>query len=120
MSKPKNTPPRFAIIDDCDRPYRNNVAEWIDGVGYCYMTRTEDKLRRRFDGMQPPRPTALEDFGIAVLVRGTEARFVQADASIATYPDGMHRRWDGPVQFTLPLVTGVRPKRRAKKVEVSA
>lgn len=96
--------PRFAIVDECDSPCRRNVAEWKEDIGYCYMARAEDEHLKRYDGMNPSRPTPIEDFGFAVLVRDDAATFLQAAPSTATYEDGTQRRWQGESNsFTLPL-----------------
>jgi hypothetical protein len=48
---------RFVIINTCDAPIRDNVAEWL------------------FDGMDPSRPTNIEDFGFQVsLVSGVRKK----------------------------------------------
>ena len=48
---------RFVIINTCDAPIRKHIAEWVDGVGYCYMSRTSLPYLKKFDGMQPAEPT---------------------------------------------------------------
>lgn len=99
--------PRFAIINTVDAPIRKHVSEWKEGVGYCYMARAEDSHLKKFDGMSPSRPTAIEDFGFSVLVRNGNAVFTRTHDCVATYEDGAPRRWHGSEdQFTLPLVSG--------------
>lgn len=101
---------RFVIVNDFDRPYRDNVAEWVDGFGYCYMSRLRSKGRKRFDGMMPSKPTSLSTFGFEVSVRRGLAVFNRKSVGTATYVDGRPRSWDGPIDdsFALPLVQGVR------------
>jgi hypothetical protein len=109
---------RFVIINTCDAPIRDNVAEWIAGVGYCYMARGKRPLLKLFDGMDPSRPTNIEDFGFQVSVVGAFAKFVRVSESRATYEDGKPRRWQeklGEESFTLPLVSGVRKKAKRKR-----
>ena len=102
-------PPRFVIVNSCDSPEACNVAEWKQGIGYCYMARFGRHMpRREFDGMLPARATAIEDFGLSVLVRGEIAYFQIAVDPIAQYEDGKPRRWQGAAQFHLPLVGRVR------------
>lgn len=106
--------PRFAIVNTVDGPCRKLVAEWVDRVGYCYMARTEYPYLKKFDGMRPERPTSIEDFGFAVLIRGNEATFTLALESVATYEDGLPRQWQRPRStFTLPLVGKIRRKKPA-------
>lgn len=103
--------PRFVIINDSDAPSRRNVAQWVDGVGYCYMARDEYPNLKEFDGMQPLNPTPIEDFGFAILPRMDEVAFVRAGESVATYEDGKPRAWQdirSQNAFTLPAVKGVR------------
>lgn len=115
------TPPRFAIVNTTDAPSRTNVAEWVEGIGYCYMDRSVKPNLKDFDGMMPMRPTPIEDFGFAVLVRDGEAYFVRARESVATYEDGKMRHWqdvNSQKGFTLPLVIGVKkPGKQIRKTK---
>lgn len=109
--------PRFVIVNTCDAPCWYHVAEWIEGIGYCYMARSLPKWKhlKTFDGMHPSRPTDVQDFGLAIQVHNGQAVFVIVGESSATYEDGKPRRWqDDAITFTLPLVTGIRKKRKAR------
>ncbi len=107
----RNKPPRFAIVNTCDAPDRRHVAEWIGGIGYCYMARSEDPHLKLFDGMLPTRPTSIEDFGFDPVLDRGDVLFARVRASVATYEDGAPRQWQdrrSGEQFTLPLVTGIK------------
>lgn len=107
------TPARFVIVNTTDAPTRKHVAEWVDGVGYCYMSRVLLPYLKKFDGMNPTRPTPMERFGFNVWVGQHEAEFIQDNVSTATYEDGKPRVWQDSehTQFTLPLVGKVRKPR---------
>ena len=85
-------------------------AQWVSGLGYCYMDRNgagpRQRHKRKFDGMIPERPTAIEAFGFTVTERDGFASFTQVRDSTATYPDGKPRRWQDPKCYTFwwPLV----------------
>jgi hypothetical protein len=98
---------RFVIINDCDAPIRENIAEFIPNVGYCYMAREEKPELKAYDGMNPRQPTPVEDFGFVVTVEDSAALFSKVGQSIATYPDGGRREWQDRRfgnKFSLPLV----------------
>ena len=109
---------RFVIINTCDAPIRKHIAEWVDGVGYCYMSRSSLPYLKKFDGMKPAEPTPIEYFGFDVFVGEKEATFVPARESAAVYEDGKPRKWQerfSPQEsFVLPLVGKV--KIRVKKL----
>jgi hypothetical protein len=109
---------RFVIINDIDAPCRRLVAEYIEGVGYCYMNR-KDKHLRKFDGMHPRRPTDITDFGFDVDISNGKAVFKRVRESIATYPDGQNRKWQSSEKFgdsfEYPLV---RKRKSKREVEI--
>lgn len=98
--------PRFAIVNDSDAPNKTMVAQYIDGLGYCYMDRHgENKYKRRYDGMQARRPTSMEDFGFEVEALEFQVNFQRTGPSRAVYNDGRPREWqDRNVKFALPFV----------------
>jgi len=108
---------RFVIVNTYDAPIRKHIAEWVDGIGYCYMSRTSLAYLKKFDGMTPTAPTRIEDFGFDVVVGETEATFVPVRESTAVYEDGKPRKWQerfsSQESFVLPLVGKV--KIRVKK-----
>ncbi len=113
MPKAKKTqepqPPRFAIMNTCDAPQRRMVCEWVPRVGYCYMMRNMEPHMKVYDGMKPPKPTAIQDFGFDVDIMNGEAIFQSFRPSSATYEDGKMRDWQDSVwttRFCLPLVKG--------------
>lgn len=109
MSKPK---PKYAIINTTDAPCFYHVAELVDGK-YYYMARKDRPHLRQFDGMTPERPTSMGEFGFAVLHRTGRVYFRKIADSIATYEDGVPRRWPGTDEtFDWPSVV-VRRKRKA-------
>lgn len=110
--------PRFAIINTCDAPQRRMVCEYLDGVGYCYMARAMEPHLKMYDGMNPERPTSLEDFGFDIEISNNEALFRRTRTWVATYEDGMPRKWQDrvyPFEFSLPLVDKKSIKRRRVK-----
>ena len=115
--------PRFAIMNTMDAPQRRMVCEWVPNVGYCYMMRHHEPHLKDFDGMNPPRPTSLEDFGFRVDVLSIEAVFTRIADSTATYEDGKPRSWQDRCwtdQFSLPLVKGrIKNRRRVLASEES-
>lgn len=91
---------RFVIVNEFDRPSERMVAEWIDGIGYCYLNRELSK----YDGMRPSNPTPVQDFGVAAVIKDGVAHFSQIRHSLATYRDGRTRQWQGVEQFTHKLI----------------
>lgn len=100
--------PRFAIVNDCDRPYSRLVAEFIpERGGYCYLAQgnANDKRLKVHDGMLPYFPTAIEDFGIEVDDSfPNHYVFKVVRDSTATYRDGLLRQWQGEDTFILPRI----------------
>jgi hypothetical protein len=99
--------PRFVIINDCDEPIRENIAEFVPEVGYCYMAREEKPQLKVYDGMKLRQLTSVEDFGFLITVRESVAEFSMVGQSRATYPDGKPRKWQDRCsgdEFSLPLV----------------
>lgn len=106
---------RFVIVNDCDAPTRENIAEFIPNVGYCYMAREEKPELKAYDGMNPRQPTPVEDFGFVVTVQESVALFTKVGQSIATYPDGKPREWQdrrSGSEFSLPLVKSTKRRKR--------
>lgn len=104
---------RFVIVNDCDAPIRTNVAELVEGKGYCYMARSINKMLKQFDGMMPRQPTPIEEFGFTAEIIGSMAHFRKTHECRATYPDGKPRRWQDASnshEFMLPLVV-IKPKK---------
>ena len=86
------------------------------------MARAMDPHLKAYDGMNPSRPTPIEDFGFDVEISGVEAVFSRVRPSIATYEDGKPRQWQDrvyPSQFTLPLVDQRSVKRRRTNATVN-
>lgn len=97
---------KYVIVNTCDEPTWYHVAECIRGK-YYYMARSLDGKThlKRFDGMTPARPTRMEDFGFSVVESEYEVRFRLISQSIATYEDGLPRKWQGSLtEFILPKV----------------
>ena len=84
--------PKYAIVNDIDSPAPNHIAQLVGGR-YYYMSRKSDPRMKEFDGMNPSSPTAIEDFGFAILERGPTVTFSLIRDSIAIYPDRKPRRW---------------------------
>ena len=101
---------RYVIVSDYDNPSAPLVAQYVDGIGYCYMGREIKPELRRFDGMTPSRPTNITDFGFAFREIDGIAYFEKLAPSCATYRDGKPRRWQGEESFRWPLVVGVKQK----------
>ena len=109
---------RFVIVNTCDSPSRRNVAELVEGVGYCYMAREQEPYLKQFDGMNPSRPTPITDFGFTVdQIADGQVYFRRVSKSMATYEDGKPRMWQDVrhnESFNLPLVVGVKHKARRR------
>lgn len=116
MTEPQTAPPRFVIVNTCDCPQPTLIAQYVEGVGYCYMNQNEDKHKARFNGMMPSRPTPIADFGFDIEEYGDEIRFRQVRESVATYEDGKPRKWQSwQKEFSLRLVKlPVKAKRKRK------
>jgi len=98
------------------------VCEYVEDVGYCYMSRATEPHLKMYDGMQPSRPTALEDFGFEIEISDKEARFLRTRTWVATYEDGMPRQWQDhayPFEFTLPLVDKKTVKKRHSRFKLT-
>ena len=97
--------PKYAIVNNVDAPSVRLVAECINGA-YYYMARQHYPELKKYDGMQPTNPTAMEAFGFTVEKdAGGIVTFAKTSVSKATYPDGLFRDWqDGRTVFTLPSV----------------
>lgn len=111
---------RFVIINETDAPCTRNLAEWIEGVGYCYMYRAVDKYMKEFDGMTPTSPTPIEKFGFNVEIWNNFAVFTRIAESLASYSDGVNRKWQDPkgkigTSFQIPLVIGLKKPRKTSK-----
>lgn len=105
---------KYVIVNDCDEPTWYHVAEGINGK-YYYMARSIDGKThlKRYDGMNPSRPTRMQDFGFSVVESEYEVLFKLTGPSIATYEDGVPRKWQGTLtEFIMPKV--VLRKRKAK------
>lgn len=97
--------PKYAIVNEIDAPIARHIAQ-LTPIGYCYMSRNKDGYLKKFDGMKPVRPTPIEDFGFAVMERGKTVTFVRCADCVATYSDGLPRRWhDDFKQIVWPKVT---------------
>lgn len=98
--------PRFAIVNEIDRPYPRLVAEKVNGK-YYYMNRATDKYLKSYE-MQPDNPTNIKDFGFEITDNGDTVIFTKVRPSIATYYDGRIREWNGDGaeenNFILPKV----------------
>lgn len=99
-------PPKYAIINDADKPEPNLVVEYVEGVGYCYMTRSLAPYKMRYDGMGPrPSTTSMKAFGFDIVEREFQVDFAMVLPSTATYPDGSPRQWQSHLTaFSLPRV----------------
>lgn len=94
---------KYAIVNDMDCPKPRLVTQIIDGKCYYMMRAVEDSLKQ-YDGMQPDRPTFLEDFGFKIIERQYQVDFIKVRESKATYKDGKIRHWQGELDFSLPKV----------------
>ena len=112
--KLSNDNPKFAIMNCADRPCGGLVAEWIPEIGYCYNPQAIPGFehRKQFNGMTPPHPAAIEDFGFEVTEYADYYDFHKVRESVATYYDGKPREWQGETSFTLPKLVNVTKARR--------
>lgn len=100
--------PKYAIINDTDRPCRDLIVECIDGK-YYYMSRAYDKNKHGYDGMDQPFPTNMADFGFDIVenMEKKTVTFVNNRNGKARYRDGKPRAWQEHIMvqsFTMPMV----------------
>ena len=89
----------FFIVNRYDRPSEDHIAE-RRANGYLYYVHPSLRNEKRYWAMNPDDPTPLEDFGIRILIEGSELRGELVDPSRATYIDGRARRWQGSDEFS--------------------
>jgi len=88
----------YYIVNHCDRPYPRHVtvAEG-DNLRYLHPSlKTFPTMQKR------PGSTSMKDFGFEVEEINGGIIFTQVRPSIATYPDGRPRKWQGEKRFILP------------------
>jgi len=89
---------QFFIVNDCDRPSPRHVT-YADGDYLFYLHRSLEnfgKMTKRHGS------TPLEDFGIEAEEIEGGILFNKVRPSVATYPDGRPRDWQGAERFILP------------------
>ena len=95
---------KFYIVNDCDRPDQEHVVEMFSGKKATYIhPRLRDWNKNNGFFQINEGCTDLEDFGFSINIRGDRAVFTKVRSSVATYPDGKHRHWQGNTTFNLPL-----------------
>lgn len=95
---------KYVIMNDTDAPQPNMVCQWVEGVGYCYLDRTNNKPRH--DGMRGSEATPVTTFGVGWVEGKGMVQFYVTHPSFARYPDGMPRRWQSDVrEFSWPILT---------------
>lgn len=107
--------PKFAIVNTTEKPCAGLVAQFIEGVGYCYNSQLLPgyEYRKQYNGMMPPRPTSLEDFGFEITERPLGIiEFNKVRSSVATYEDGERREWQDVESFALPKLPNTVKKSR--------
>jgi len=89
----KSQPPRYVIINDCDKPEPNMVCQWVPGIGYCYLDRRSTKPEH--DGMAGEQATSIEAFGFVWTDNsdGTVSFYKTDKPVTAVYSDGKPRSW---------------------------
>ena len=106
--KTATTPPRFAIVNESDRPCPNNVVEFLPSLNsYAYLVpRSGDKHPRILHDLDPAGATSMEDFGFEVKVTDKYVSFLRTGPSHARYHDRSLREWQelSKTTFTLTLV----------------
>ena len=87
----------YVIINDCDAPKPQNVCQWVEGIGYCYLNRRDG--RGAHDGMAGIDATPIEAFGFVWTDNkdGTVSFYMSDRPSTATYSDGVRRPWQSPI-----------------------
>lgn len=114
-------PPKYAIVNTVDAPTPEMVAQWIPGVGYCYLDRTGNKPS--FDGMPADEATGINTFGITVFEHGDgpnkgKVDFLATGRSFARYHDGLPRLWqDSRHTFTHTRLHRMNMTRFKKRTE---
>lgn len=94
---------KYCIVNEADRPYSRLVAQIIDGKAY-YMSRSIEHHLKQYDGMSIDRATDIEAFGFFVEEKAHTVLFTKIGDSIAQYPDGSPRQWQGVSVFEKPCV----------------
>lgn len=111
----------YVIINDCDLPSPNLVAQWVPGVGYCYLDRRGTKPDH--DGMQGLRCTPVEAFGFVWTDNpdGTVSFYRSERPVTATYRDGRPRRWQHDADsFEFRRLVPAARARKAKRMPAHA
>lgn len=92
------TQPRFFIVNHFDRPGPRLIAEKRED-GKLYYVHPELRHKKQHWGMTSHDATPVEDFGITLVIDGHLLRGAQNRDSVATYPDGGKRQWEGAGVF---------------------
>jgi len=92
---------KYFIVNTTDRPHAGCVVQKMKEGFYCYL----DRRLKSYDGMNPSRPTPVEDFGFDIIECRNFVLFRKERDSIATYKDGMPREWQGDSIFHLPILS---------------
>lgn len=99
---------KYAIVNECDKPEPRMVTQVVNGEHYYMMRSTKEEAQlKQYDGMNPERPTFLEDFGFEIIEKRDYVQFSLIKESKATYKNGSLRVWQDSQhrsKFTLPKV----------------
>lgn len=92
--------PKYVIISEYDAPRSFMVCQWVGGIGYCYLDRS-NPVKKAFDGLGGSHATSVRAFGWE-WAEDTDGyvRFYRTDAPpSATYSDLEPRPWQGGESF---------------------
>jgi hypothetical protein len=89
----------FFIVNVHDRPSAKHIAE-RRADGKFYYVHPALRNEKRYWGMNPEKPTPLEDFGIRWLIEEGRFHGKRIDPSRATYYDGRLRKWQDDDEFS--------------------
>jgi hypothetical protein len=87
---------KYFIVNDMDRPNKRCVTVKLKEGYFCYL----DRSFKEYDGMNPNKPTPLEEFGFDIKEEDGAIFFKRVKESTAKYKDGKCRPWQGEDEFS--------------------
>lgn len=93
---------RFFILNDCDRPCKENIAELRGDGKYYYIHPCQKGFFPK--GLRARTPTSLEEFGLNVKLENGWLSATITGVSQAKYEDGISRKWQGCDSFSFEIL----------------